>query len=295
MKRFFTALSVLALGLTGLQASAQEEYNTSEELAALRSEVNELRSSRDKQANEELVKKIWGRQKSWNIGFVNSNWDPEVAPKLKCNYGFSMDLRKTWYVTRPIANMLRIGIDVKWFDITYVNYKASGYGSTRGGSRGWDSWGDGYDPSDWGYDPDDYDFDIDDEVPNLGSHQIDLGMSIGVSATVAPFYNFGNQLQDLKAALYFHFTPTFSALLISEEDEDLQFNYAFVPYFNFGLDISWKALNFFVEGRWGSANYNMASASEDNFDYEEGIGSIFNDDKISVRNAGVRVGIGLRF
>lgn len=178
--------------------------------------------------------------------------------------------------------MVRIGIDAKWFDLTYANLKANPDWAANYGQNG-------YDPDyDYGYNDTPEEFEA-----NLGSHQIDAGIGVGISAVVAPFSKMSNMnLAQLKAGIYFHVTPTFSAVLIDEPNDDIRFNYAFVPYLNFGGYISWKALSIFVEGRWGSANYHLSNSDEsDDSDNE----SFISFDRISAKNSGVRFGIGLRF
>lgn len=82
--------------------------------------------------------------------------------------------------------------------------------------------------------------------------------------------------------------PSFSALIISEDGEH-RLNSAFVPFYTFGIQLQWKALAFFCEGRWGSANYKIDGLNDDN-DWDE-----YYSDKVSCRNSGLRAGIGICF
>lgn len=235
---------------------------------------------------------IFNRTKTWSIGMAFNNWKPKETGAFKPNYGFMMGINKTYFVHKnPVGGFVKFGIDASWFDVTYVNYEAApdwgGYDkvlppSDAPGSRF--SWsdtngGDGLDP-------------------NLGSHQIDIAMGVGVSATFAPFFaSSSDNLAKLKAKVYCRFLPTYSMMLISEPD-DTRFNSAFVPYISFGGQISWKVLSVFVEGRWGQANYKIGSINDEESDYDDGdisVDKLFNFDKMSCKNYGVRFGIGLNF
>ncbi len=217
------------------------------------------------------------RSKFFNIGYVNSTLTPEDEEGLQGNYGFSLSLgNRYWLNKKPIAGILKIGIDAIWFDANYVNLKTKSY----------DDYDYDYD-YDYGYDDDE----IFDEI-NTGSHQIEIGLGVGPSVTVAPFAQMSNQLKNLRASLYFHVVPSFSGVLMDNGDGDMKLNYGFVPFLKFGGCINWKALSIFAEGRWGSANYKMASTADvEDPDTDE----IISFDKWSMKTSSVRFGIGISF
>ncbi len=269
-----------------VQAQNEESMTTEE----MRNEINALKQQNADRELQEKNKSIWKRTKSFNIGLAFNNWKPTGCEAFTPNYGFMMGLTNTYYVhPNPIAGFIKFGIDATWFDLTYSNYKAApGWlnlmeNNTRSGA--------------WDYDEDGDEIELD--HPNLGSHQIDMALGVGVSATFAPFYQFDNQLNQLKGKVYCRFLPSMSMMLISEPD-DTRVNYAFVPYITFGAQFSWKVLSLFVEGRWGSANYKIGGIKND-VEYDEdsddlpSVGDMVNFDKISCKNYGVRFGIGLTF
>lgn len=235
------------------------------------------------------------RTKFFNIGYVNSTLTPEKEKGMKGNYGFSMSLgNRYWLNKQPIAGILKIGIDAIWFDANYVNLKTKSSNGNRNHSYD-DILGD-YDLGDYADDLGDYSDYLDDEEIfdeiNTGSHQIEIGLGVGPSITVAPFAQKSGPINDLRATLFFHVVPSFSGVLMNT-DGDLKLNYGFVPFLKFGGCINWKALSFFVEGRWGSANYKLASANTDVEDLEDG--EIVSFDKWSLSTSSVRFGIGLSF
>ncbi len=284
MKRRFLFI-MSALVATGININAQEtnaNQNSSEQ-DDLRSELNQVHAELNAIKEKDKQKSMWSRQKTFKIGFLNNTWTPEAANgtdlgEFKPNYGFSLGLTKTYMLhPKPIAGFLKFGLEVSWFDLAYTNYKAnpdwSRYFSSDNPFGGLDI-------------PETPDF----EVPNFGSHQIDAAMGIGLSANFAPFFwNESGNLRAIRAKLYGNFLPSFSAVIISEED-DTRWNTAFVPFYTIGCQIQWKALAFFVEGRWGSANYKLGGLD---FDDDSNEDSYF--DKVSCKNSGVRLGIGLCF
>lgn len=233
------------------------------------------------------------RTKFFNIGYVNSTLTPENELPMEGNYGAFLSLgNRYWLHKQPIAGMVKIGLDAIWGDINYVNLKPN----NSDGNKVIDS-----------NDPEDEDYELEGPFSeiNTGSHQLEFAMGIGPAISVAPFINMGNQLSELRGSLYCHFLPSFSMILMNQND-DLKFNYGFVPFISFGGSINWKALTFFAEGRWGSANYKMASADdlEDTIDsigsedYEGALGSVGNMlqfDKWSMKTSSVRFGIGITF
>lgn len=286
----FSYRFVLAAMMAGAlsTAMAQDENVEMSETEALRQRVEQLEASQSENELQDKYKSIWHRTKTFRLGFSSSSWTPKGCAAFKPNYGFSMSLNNTYFVHKnPIAGMLKFGIEATWFDLNYVNYKAN---------PDWSAFiNDDYDP-DYGYNPGWYEDEELDE-PNLGSHQLDVALGVGVSAHIAPFSSFDSALNELRAKVYCNFLPSFSAMLISEPD-DTRFNYAFVPYVTFGMQVQWKVLSLFVEGRWGSANYKIGGLDDSgDYDYDDdfNISDAIHFDKISCKNAGVRVGIGLSF
>lgn len=235
------------------------------------------------EAQPDYSQSAFKRTKFVNFGYVSSTIKPENSPKWGSNYGFSFSNgNRYWLHKTPIAGMIKFALDATWIDITYTNLKVMTWEEEYGGSTR------------YGYD--DY-YDDDDEFSeiNIGSHQLEIGLGIGPSVTIAPFTAAQNQLKDLRGTLYFHCIPSFSGIFMDQGD-GMKLNYGIVPFLKFGGCINWKALSFWVEGRWGSANYNLASAGDededyDDEDYEPGI----RTDKWSIKTSSVRFGIGISF
>lgn len=285
MKRKIFA-AAMGLALLSPVAMAQTEATDTMSVEGMRSEIKALKAENAERDAREKNNAIWKRTKTFGIGMAYSNWKPNDCAAFSPNYGFMLNLTKTYYVHRnPIAGFLKFGIDATWFDVTYMNYEAAPDWLDMLGV------GDGMNPPSAGDYPD---YDDEPDNPNLGSHQIDVALGVGVSATFAPFYKFDSAINLLKGKVYCRFLPTYSMMLVSEPD-DTRFNYAFVPYVTFGAQFSWKVLSLFVEGRWGRANYKVGGL-DDEADYgDTDAGDIIKYDKISCKNYGIRFGIGLTY
>ena len=59
-----------------------------------------------------------------NIGYAESKLKQDIYPQLKCDWGASITFGKTFYLhKKPIANLIRFGIDATWIDLNYAKYK----------------------------------------------------------------------------------------------------------------------------------------------------------------------------
>lgn len=250
MKKFISVFLFAAFLGCGT-ASAQfvgVESSQSEDVDSLKQVVNALANQVNDADRAALDKKIWkDRAKYFNIGYVNQSLNSKDGNvKYKSNLGVNMTWGKTWYLhKKPILNMIKIGLDWSWMDFNYVKYASleEKYAFEEGGYD--DSYDDIY--------ADEEDFDLD-----FGCHQLEYGMQIGPSITVNPIHH-------LKVSTYFRFQPSASIMLLDEE-----VYYGFVPFFNFGAAVSWKAISVGVEGRWGGTKYHGVSVEEeDGSDYVE--------------------------
>lgn len=203
---------------------------------------------------------VWKRTKSWGIGYVASTLHRSGAD-IGSEYGFATDLTKTYILTKqPLFGFMKVGIDAKWFDINYVKYKNE---VSKVSFEDFDDYDD--------------DYDIDEENFDIGSHNLNIGLGVGPSIQLAPFINLNNGLRDLRADIFFHFTPSFSLLTLKEEGET-NFYYGFNPTINFGVNLQWKMIGVGFEGRWGFPKYSNLNEKFDEFADED-----FDDFDIPIR------------
>ena len=263
-------LSIFAVASLSLSASAQETVyandSIKQRLDSLENSLSRLQAKEEVRSENEKLDKIWKRKKYTVVGFVNQNLESkeEEGGKYKSKFGVTLQKGKTFYLhKKPLANMVKIGLDWTFVDLNFAKYKDGNGISFNIPSD------DDFSGGDYGYDEDESGIDLD-----LGVMQLEYGMGFGPSVQVTPFYYLGKGLEHIKAYTYFHVTPSYSAI-IETTDDDTNFNHGYCTFFNFGVGLSYKVISIGFEHRWGTAKYNMAD-----LDAEDAIaGGIKFDDK----------------
>ena len=106
---------------------------------------------------------------------------------MKSDFGAAIVWGKTYYLhKKPLAGMIKFGIDWSWMDLNYAQYKLETY---------------------------DYDTD---ELYSEKAHQLEYGMQIGPSVTINPVHH-------LKVSAYFRVTPSYSMMYL---DDSFNSNFA---------------------------------------------------------------------
>ena len=246
MKKLVLVLAFSAFAFCGnVKGQIVQSGSNAEEVDSLKQVVSTLSARIDEANEKDMDQKVWkDRAKYFNIGIVKQSLtSKDDLVKYKSNIGVNLTWGKTYYLhKKPLFGMVKIGLDWSWMDFNYVKY-----------SRVEESYVDdgGYDPFYDSYMDGEEDLDLD-----FGCHQLEYGMQIGPSITV-------NHIDHLKISTYFRFQPSGSVMLLDDE-----VYYGFVPFFNFGAAVAWKAISIGVEGRWGGTKYHGVSV-DDEGDYTE--------------------------
>ncbi|MCM1153708.1 MAG: hypothetical protein NC328_08685 [Muribaculum sp.] len=259
---------VLALGgYTTVSAQTPEDadYNQQAEIDSLQQRLDAIeeqtkayQAQLDADSKKALQKKIWGKGRYTRLGYAIAQTAAENEPVYDGKYGFFLTKGTTYRIpSKPIAGLLKFGIDVTWFDLQVSKYDNPAY-SVEGG------WTSEIDKTVGSYDDEDNeDFDL-----NIGYLGVGVGMGIGPSVSVAPFaLGSSKGLMPLRATLYFHYAPSYM-FYIASQDGDVELSTAFCNQFNFGGNISYRWIAVGVEGRWGSGSFKPME-----FDEELGMGS----------------------
>ena len=75
------------------------------------------------------------RPKYVNLSFVSQKLDFGEGEKLKSRFGAAFTTGRSYYLhKKPVAGMIRFGIDATWIDLSYANYSREetyddGYGT----------------------------------------------------------------------------------------------------------------------------------------------------------------------
>jgi len=284
-------ISLLATAFCPMLMSAQDNYKS--ELDSLRNEVSELKEAREEEAIKATQKRLWGYGRYKRISYVVQNmtraaYDGMPSTKWGPKFGVGLQIGNTYHLPhKPLAGIIKFGIDATWFDVTYAGYKNATLGSNSVVSPEVTDGIPGF------VFPEDY---PEQEIVlgDLGVHQLTLSMGIGPSINIAPFaFSSNKNLQMLKAQVYGHFLMGASAILYSDpETDDTEINFAPLPQGAVGFSINWKQLGIGIEGRWGSAKYkNLVSTSEFDEEEEDGV----KKPKVSFKNSAFRVYLNFHF
>ncbi|HIW64635.1 MAG TPA: hypothetical protein H9879_00150 [Candidatus Alistipes intestinipullorum] len=181
MKRIcFLAIAVVLFATAGVRA--QEQDDTTRRLDSLQQVVNRLTSNVETLEQADKDQAIWkDRAKYFNIGYVNQKLlDKSYGGEIKSDLGVSLSNGKTYYLhKKPLAKMIKFGIDFSWLDINYAKYTLE---SIDEGSF---------------------------EVYSTPMHQAEIGMQVGPSVTINPIHH-------LKVGGYFRVTPSYSMLYMDD-------------------------------------------------------------------------------
>jgi hypothetical protein len=276
MKKLFL-IAICALACIAL-AKAQEDSND----LTIPSETPSSTSSNT--TNNDIWKKY---TKSFSLGWVTQDFAQEYGSVYHSKFGVMTRFDKTYYLhRRPIAEIIKIGLDAIWSDATIVKL------NTENGNRtsNWDSLGDSS-----------YEYDYDDDEDESGSLNLgDIGMwtiteslGVGPSVTIAPFAKSSSGIKYLKAKIYGHYKPSYMAQLYYE-DEDFDFKGGFCNIFEIGGRIMYRRISVGIDGNWGSGKFKsmlsglMSELMEDS-------DSISDNEKIKHKIANTRVYLSFNF
>ncbi len=179
MKKFYI-LMILALAVSGVRAQQSEEVTRQQD--SLQRVVNQLTAERDSYKQADLNRRIWkDRAKYFNIGYVKQTLtDKTFGGDITSDFGVSLSYGKTYYLhKKPIAGMIKFGLDWTWLDI---NYAKSTWNTIDSSTK---------------------------EVSSSAMHQAEIGMQFGPSVTINPVHH-------LKVSGYFRVTPSYSGLYMDE-------------------------------------------------------------------------------
>lgn len=264
MKKHLLFLLLFASCVTGA-ASAQGTPASAQNVDSLQRVVTELSDRVQAAQDADRDRVVWkDRAKYFNIGYASQKLSRVDAPtaygdaaELKSDFGVALVWGRTYYLhKKPLARMIKFGIDFSWMDINYAKYSIEDHASSGSGS--------------WT-----------DEELNLGAHQIEYGLQVGPSVTINP-------VSHLKVNAYFRYVPSASLMVLEDE-----VNANFASFFTAGGAVAFKVISVGVEGRWGRANYKNFALTENLDDAMDG--SVIETSKSKWKTGGVRVYVSFRF
>lgn len=287
--------AVIAIALTACaEVSAQETTNVDslkQIVDQQQARLDALEQSESTRAEQEGLDKIWKQRKHLTIGIGSqklNNLDEDDVPTLKSNSAISIQMGKTFSLhKKPIANMVKIGLDWNYIELHYAKYKKfeiEDYDDNEWNSRSGYYYDDEDDDNDWG--------NLGDlGLSDFGYYQVDLGMAIGPSVQVTPFYSLGKGLEHIKAYTYFHVIPSASGIILSDDDET-NFGWGYVTNFSWGIGVSYRSFAIGFETRWGSGKYDTSSFNDE---IDEDLNLFQTGDKTKYKTTSSKLTLSLRF
>jgi len=257
----------------GITASAQEV--SQQKLDSLNRALDDLSGRIQETEAAENNRAIWkDRSKYFNLSYVKQTLAPDIdgwevlgGGELKSDFGAALVWGKTYYLHRkPLAGMIKFGLDWSWMDFNYAQYKLESFDSQTG------------------------------ERFSEKAHQLEYGMQIGPSVTINPIHH-------LKVSAYFRVTPSYSLMYYNE---DLYHHYATFCNTGFavawkvlsiGCEWRWGKANY--DGL--SIDLDDLEGDYDQSDFEGGIDMPSVDDvlvsldKMKLKTKSVRVYLSFRF
>lgn len=190
MKKFVLLLSLLCMGTTlSAQESTEQVTDQQQQIDSLNQALREMSDRMDDVEESQDNVAIWkDRAKYFNIAYVKQTLAPDIDalntlglnPEIKSDMGVSLSWGKTYYLhKKPLAGMIKFGLDWSWLDINYAKYTSEDY------------------------------MDGSEVVSGSAMHQAEIGMSFGPSVTINPIHH-------LKVSGYFRVTPSYSGLYADE-------------------------------------------------------------------------------
>lgn len=167
---------------------------------------------------------VWQRSKYLNLSYGKQSIESDYQ-KMNSKMAFGVEYGRTYYLhKKPIAGILKFGIDVNFLDLNFAKYPDLPSEVEQEGDFWQENEGEG--------------------SVDLGIMQLEAGIGAGPSVTVNP-------VDHLKACLYFHVTPSYSMML---QNSTLYRHYA--TFFNVGLTVAYKVISLGIERRWcGKIDY----------------------------------------
>lgn len=255
-------------------------------LQILSDELAQIKSDLDTERRNKQMESVWKRKKYWKVGLGNPDIERTDGEEMSWDTELSVFLqrgRTVYFHSKPIAGMVKIGLDYGLMDLSYAKLKlkttgTTGSSSTSGSGTG--ASGDGFDDI-VSADPSGSMADL--LGIDLGMHKFEYGVHVGPSVSINPWNH-------LVVAAYFHLMPTASGIL-----ENDQFSYGFGCAMSAGVSVAYKAISVGVEGLWSTIKYKQASFDDDDEDEGDGDLNLFTTKDFKLKQKGPRFYLAIRF
>ncbi len=249
MKKLFITFLALAGIFAGAKAQESIERDSLEllkaELEIANTELARLDAENQQLAQEKKWREIWGKGRYTMIAYAPSASSKEDGFKTDASFALAVAKGNQYFFNRkPFGGMVKVGLDMRWFEISFMKYKKIEYETTDG----WDD--------NWGWDDEDVPGFLD-GLSDFGRYDLHVSaFGFGPVVSVAPLSHLNNAARYLRATLYFHYKPTFGMHIVSDDGE-METSLAYCNMMDFGGKIQYRAIALGLEGSWGNGKYKQ--------------------------------------
>lgn len=221
MKKLRT-FGVLAFMLFAVAGNAKTQINNDTEVVTT-STVAQMQDEGTKK-NALVPQANWDRKKYFNINLVTSETladKEDDDAKSEKDFGIGLTLGRTFYVhKKPILNMIKIGVDWTYIDLTYTKYKKVSFEDLANEEST-------------------------SLTPFFGDQHAQYSMAVGPSITVNP-------INHLVVNAYLRYMPTCSVIF-----NDKKADFAYASGCQFGMSAGWKSVQIGFETRSSSVKHKV--------------------------------------
>lgn len=264
-------IDAIGQNVTELDRQANIDWSEdSTEIMTVEDIVKTQQGLTSNQFEESHFKDVWSRKGYLNLSYNTTTLKPDetiptgvpelnggIVPELKSKWGVSLQLGRNYKLhKKPISNILQFYIDYQYIDLNLNFFEQEGNGKNL--------------------------YDTSQKLPNntskfyipwnLKKYEVNYGMALGPSITVAPFNNMSNKgLHYLQFNMWYNI-GYHASLLLMKNDEDADINEG--GYSNedkvregikmnlghgltsaFGFSLTWKFIGIGYEYRSASLKY----------------------------------------
>lgn len=287
-------MCLLLMNLSGILSAQEVIDSTQEDINSLRQKIETLKMQRLQDSlnveNRFRQERLWKKSRPLIIGIGNQTMmDKTNGVKYKKSLSIGVSFRRTYYLhDKAIANMMKFGLDVSFFDLTYTRY-AKGKGSSLENVLG------NVTEETFEDNADGMGNDILNSI-NIGKHSVTLGVAVGPSLKIAPFYQLNKKALDkLKVTLYGHYVPSFCGIAMMG-DGNKSFSGGYMGLWRYGINLSFSRIGIGIEHYKGKGKLHNFSSDDVDDDEDDGEAFLnFTKDKAKYTLSGTRLYIGFLF
>lgn len=181
---------------------------------------------------------MWKHKKYFRVGYVNQSVTSASGSDMQSRFGIDLLKGRSFFLhKKPIAGLMKFAIDFGVY-LNYTMYRDDVATTESGGSDGYQEGEQAGETTEDGGSDGMMGF----FSKNYPPQSFDFGLMLGPSLTINP-------VADLRIAAYWHVMPAGSMFL-----KNSNMGAGFIPYMNYGLELTYRWIGLGVERKYGNGN-----------------------------------------